>query len=173
MICGGGGLAPIPASSGRPCALTIPNADRGRAGARVSSVSAARVHDDQSRWMYGFHLRLSATRQYRGHSRWSRGSGAASRSRTANAELKTLAAQFEREYPDFYSGVKGWQASPSDRGPGAKLRFTARPLHEEMTRDARPALILSVGRSGIRAADCLCECCEPDAGARFGAAAGV
>jgi predicted permease len=63
----------------------------------------------------------------------------------ANAELQTLAAQFEREHPDFYSGAKGWQASPFDRGPGATVRFTARLLHDDMTRDARPALFLLSG----------------------------
>jgi putative ABC transport system permease protein len=60
----------------------------------------------------------------------------------ANAELKMLAAQFERENPDFYSGAKGWMASPSDRGSRATLRFTARPLHETITHDVRPALFL-------------------------------
>ena len=63
----------------------------------------------------------------------------------ANAELQTLAAQFEHEHPDFYSGAKGWQASPFDRGPGATVRFTARLLHDDMTRDARPALFLLSG----------------------------
>lgn len=63
--------------------------------------------------------------------------------RSANAELQTLAAQFEREHPEFYSGAKGWQASPSDRNAGRSgVRFTAKPLHEEITRDARPALVL-------------------------------
>ncbi len=60
----------------------------------------------------------------------------------ANAELQTLAGQFEREYPDFYSGPKGWQASPFDRGNGTNVRFTAWSLHDAMTRDARPALFL-------------------------------
>jgi putative ABC transport system permease protein len=66
-----------------------------------------------------------------------------------NAELLMLAAQFERENPEFYSGTKGWQASPFDRGQGAKVRFTARLLHEEMTRDARPALFLLWGAVGF------------------------
>src|SRR5580658_2996067 len=66
----------------------------------------------------------------------------------ANAELETLAAQFEREFPDFYSGVKGWQASPADSGTGARVHFTAR-LHDEMTRDARPALFLLSGAVGF------------------------
>lgn len=60
----------------------------------------------------------------------------------ANAELRTLAAQFEREYPDFYSGSKAWQASPFDRANGAGLRFSAQPLHDAISRDARPALFL-------------------------------
>jgi putative ABC transport system permease protein len=67
----------------------------------------------------------------------------------ANAELETLAAQFEREHPEFYSGTKGWQASPADRGPGPKVRFTARLVHDDMTRDARPALFLLAGAVGF------------------------
>jgi putative ABC transport system permease protein len=46
----------------------------------------------------------------------------------ANAELQTLVAQFEREFPAAYAGSKG--------------RFTARLLHDEMTREVRPALFL-------------------------------
>ncbi len=67
----------------------------------------------------------------------------------ANAELETLAAQFEHEFPDFYSGVKGWQASPADSGPSARVHFTARLLHDEMTREARPALFLLSGAVGF------------------------
>jgi len=67
----------------------------------------------------------------------------------ANAELQTLAGQFEQENPEFYSGDKGWQASPSDRGPGAKVRFTARLIHDDMTRDSRPALFLLAGAVGF------------------------
>lgn len=67
----------------------------------------------------------------------------------ANAELQTLAAQFEREHPDFYSGDKGWQASPFDRGSSTKVRFTARLLHDDMTREARPALFLLSGAVGF------------------------
>jgi len=66
-----------------------------------------------------------------------------------NAELQLLAAQFERENPDFYSGAKGWQASPFDRGPGAKVRFTAQVLQDTMTRDVRPALFLLSGAVGF------------------------
>ena len=62
---------------------------------------------------------------------------------------RSVAAQFERENPDFYSGAKGWQASPFDRGPGAKVRFTARQLHDTMTRDVRPALLLLSGAVGF------------------------
>jgi putative ABC transport system permease protein len=46
----------------------------------------------------------------------------------ANAELRTLVAQFAREHPEAYTG--------------GKVRFTARLLHDEMTREARPALFL-------------------------------
>jgi predicted permease len=46
----------------------------------------------------------------------------------ANAELQTLVAQFEQAYPVAYAGGKG--------------RFTARLLHDDMTREARPALFL-------------------------------
>ena len=60
----------------------------------------------------------------------------------ANAELQTLATQFERENPGFYSGPNGWQASPFDRGPGAKVHFAARLLRDDMTREARPLLFL-------------------------------
>ena len=68
----------------------------------------------------------------------------------ANAELQTLAAQFEREHPEFYSGATGWMASPFDReSPGAKIRFTARKLHDEMTRGVRPALFLLSGAVGF------------------------
>lgn len=66
-----------------------------------------------------------------------------------NAELQLLAAQFERENPDFYSGARGWQASPSDRGPGARVRFRARLLHDTMTRDVRPALFILSGAVGF------------------------
>lgn len=66
----------------------------------------------------------------------------------ANAELATLAAQFEREHPEFYSGAKGWMASPSDRGAGA-VRFTPRRLQDDMTRDIRPALFLLAGAVGF------------------------
>jgi putative ABC transport system permease protein len=60
----------------------------------------------------------------------------------ANAELQTLAAQFERENPGFYSGANGWQAAPFDRGPGAKVHFAARLLQDDMTREVRPRLFL-------------------------------
>jgi predicted permease len=60
----------------------------------------------------------------------------------ANAELEMLAGQFEHEHPEFYSGAKGWQASPSDHGLGPKLHFTGRLLHDDITREVRPALFL-------------------------------
>ncbi len=46
----------------------------------------------------------------------------------ANAELQTMVARFEREFPESYAGTHG--------------RFIARPLHDEMTREARPSLYL-------------------------------
>jgi predicted permease len=95
-----------------------------------------------------FPYRMSPTRQYRGVHIGARLRPGVTLGR-ANAELQTLAAQFEREYPDFYSGEKGWQASPFDRGPGAKVHFIARLLHEDMTREARPALFLLSGAVGF------------------------
>ncbi|MDQ1471704.1 MAG: hypothetical protein QOJ99_3184 [Bryobacterales bacterium] len=53
----------------------------------------------------------------------------------ANAELQTLVAQFAQAYPVAYVGGKG--------------RFTARLLHDEMTREARPALFLLSGAVGF------------------------
>lgn len=53
----------------------------------------------------------------------------------ANAELQMFVAQFERKYPEAYAGVKG--------------RFTARLLHNEITREARPALLLLAGAVGF------------------------
>lgn len=91
---------------------------------------------------------MSATRQYRGIPIVARLRDGVALNQ-ANAELQTLAAQFEREHPEFYSGDKGWQASPFDRGPGAKVHFTARLLHDDMTRDARPALLLLLGAVGF------------------------
>lgn len=91
---------------------------------------------------------MSPTRQYRGIPIAARLRPGVTLDR-ANAELETLAAQFEHEHPDYYSGDRGWQASPFDRGPGAKVHFTARLLHEEMTSDARPALFLLSGAVGF------------------------
>ena len=91
---------------------------------------------------------MSATRQYRGIPIAARLRPGVTLDQ-ANAELQTLAAQFEREYPEFYSGVKGWQASPFDRGPGAKVHFRAGLLHEEMTRDVRRGLFLLAGAVGF------------------------
>ena len=67
----------------------------------------------------------------------------------ANADLRTLAAQFEHDYPDLYSGSKAWQASPFDLKAGANIRFTARTLQEDMTREVRPALFLLSGAVGF------------------------
>ena len=83
--------------------------------------------------------RISATRQYRGIPITARLRPGVTLLQ-ATAELESLAAQFEQEYPNYYSGDRGWQASPSDRGPGAKLHFSARLLHEKLTSDARPSL---------------------------------
>jgi putative ABC transport system permease protein len=88
-----------------------------------------------------FPYAMSPTRQYRGIPIAARLRPGATLD-DANAELQILAAQFEREFPDFYSGVTGWQASPFDRRPGAKVSFTARLLHQDMTREARPGLFL-------------------------------
>ncbi len=104
--------------------------------------------EDWDRIDVWFPYALSPTRSYRGipiTARLRRGVTL----HQANAELQTLAAQFEHQYPDFYSGDKGWQASPFDRGPGAKVAFTARLLHDDMTREARPALFLLSGAVGF------------------------
>lgn len=64
----------------------------------------------------------------------------------ANAELETLVAQFAREYPDAYR----FASDPASLRKGdGKVRFTAKPLHEEMTREARPALFLLAGAVGF------------------------
>src|ERR1700682_4257955 len=60
----------------------------------------------------------------------------------ANAELQTLVAQFAREYPLAYSFTS--DPDPLRKNSG-NVRFTAQSLHEEMTRDARPALFLLAG----------------------------
>jgi len=49
----------------------------------------------------------------------------------ANAELRFLAEQFAREHPEAYAT--------------GKARFTARLLHDDMTREARPGLFLLTG----------------------------
>ncbi len=67
----------------------------------------------------------------------------------ANTELTTLAAQFQREHPDFYLGANGWQASPADRGPGARIHFQALPLQDDLTQESRPALLLLTGAVGL------------------------
>ncbi len=95
-----------------------------------------------------FPFTMSATRQYRSIPILARLRPGVTLD-AANAELRTLAAQFEHEHPDFYSGSKGWQASPFDRASGGSLRFTATRLHDEMTRDARAALFLLAGAVGF------------------------
>lgn len=95
-----------------------------------------------------FPASLSPERRYRGIpvvARLRRGVTLAQ----VNADLQTRAAQFEREYPDFYSGVNGWQASPADSGISGKLQLRARLLQEEITRQARPALFLLSGAVGF------------------------
>ncbi len=64
----------------------------------------------------------------------------------ANAELATLVAQFAREYPAAYT----FASDPASLRKGdGRVRFTAKPLHEEMTREARPALFLLAGAVGF------------------------
>ncbi len=70
---------------------------------------------------------IGKTREYRGYpivARLKEGVTPAQ----ANAELQTIGAQFVREHAETY--------------PDGKLRITAHALQEEMTREARPALIL-------------------------------
>ena len=88
-----------------------------------------------------FPYRIDPTVPYRGVPILARLSPGGTLDRT-NAELQTLAAQFERENPGYYSGPHGWQAAPFDRGPGAKVHFAARLLHDDITREARPLLFL-------------------------------
>jgi hypothetical protein len=54
----------------------------------------------------------------------------------ANAEMQTFVPRFAREQPEAYAG--------------GNVRFTARLLHVEMTRDARPALFFCRVRLGLR-----------------------
>ena len=68
-----------------------------------------------------FPYALAPIRKYRGLSVLARLRPGVTLSQ-ADAELQTLAAQFERQYPDYYSGSNGWSASPSDRGSRASLR---------------------------------------------------
>lgn len=91
---------------------------------------------------------MSPTRQYRGIPVLARLKPGATLSE-ANAELQTLASQFQQEHPGFYAGAKGWQAAQFDRELSNRLRFTAKPLQEVVTRDVRPALILLTGVVGF------------------------
>jgi len=70
---------------------------------------------------------INGTEPYRGNSVMARLRPGVSLGQ-ANAELQTMVAQFERKFPESYAGTHG--------------RFTALPLHDEMTRDARPSLYL-------------------------------
>ncbi len=54
----------------------------------------------------------------------------------ANTELPTLVARFARAHPEAYPA-------------GSNVRFSARLLHDEITRDARPALFLLSGAVGF------------------------
>jgi predicted permease len=83
--------------------------------------------------------RLDPTDPYRGVPVIARLKAGVTLSR-ANAELQRLAAQFQRDYPDLYSGAKAWQSSSFDLA-NANLHFTAYPIRDEITREARPALL--------------------------------
>jgi predicted permease len=95
-----------------------------------------------------FPFAMSPTRQYRGIPILARLRTGATLSE-ANAELQTLASQFQQEHPLYYAGATGWQAAQLDRELSNRLRFTAVPLQEAVTRDARPKLILLAGVVGF------------------------
>ena len=100
---------------------------------------------DEERIDIWFPHRMSASRQYRGVpivARLRSGFTIAQ----ADSELQTLVAQFQRDYPLAYS----FASDPDSlRKGGGNVRFTAHSLHEEMTRDARPALFLLAGAVGF------------------------
>jgi len=54
----------------------------------------------------------------------------------AQADLSTLAANLQQQYPDSY---------PANRGYGAKVS----PLQEELTRRAKPTLLILLGTAGL------------------------
>ncbi len=103
----------------------------------------ASVCDDEQIDVW-FPYSIDATREYRGIPMAARLRRGVTLDQ-ANAELQTLAAQFEKDHPDYYSGASGWQASSADKGSGTKLRLTAHALRDEMTRDSRSALFLLSG----------------------------
>lgn len=74
-----------------------------------------------------FSTGIAKERQYRGFPMVGRLKHGATLAQ-ANAELQSLSAQFVREHPESY--------------PGGRLRQTAFLLHDDMTREARPALFL-------------------------------
>jgi len=88
---------------------------------------------------------ITASRQYRGIPIVARLRAGVTLEQ-ADAELQTLVAQFVREYPLAYS----FASDPDSlRKGGANVTFRAHSLHEEMTRDARPALFLLAGAVGF------------------------
>ncbi|MDE3195339.1 MAG: ABC transporter permease, partial [Acidobacteriota bacterium] len=84
-----------------------------------------------------FPLTIGTSRRYRGASIFARLKPGVTIEQ-ANAEFATLAAEFAREYPDAYR----FASDPASLRRGVSVRFTAHPLQEEMTRNARPALLL-------------------------------
>jgi putative ABC transport system permease protein len=114
-------------------------------GFRVSLPASVGVPEQIDVWLP---YALAPLRKYRGRPLLARLRPGVTLSQ-ANAELQTLAAQFERQYPDYYSGRNGWQASPFDRGSRAVLHFTANPLHEEMSQGSRPTLYFLSGAVGF------------------------
>jgi predicted permease len=91
---------------------------------RVYLPPSANASEEIDLW---FSTAIGTGRQYRGYpiaARLKRGVTLAQ----ANSELQSLSAQFLREHPDAY--------------PDGKLRLTARNLHDEMAREARPSLLL-------------------------------
>ena len=113
-----------------------------------------------------FPYRMNTTRQYRGVPIAARLKPGVTLGQ-ANAELQKLAAQFEREHPEYYSSGKGWQASPFDHTLGAKIHFTAHRLQGRSHARCPPGAISSVWSSYLCTLDRLRECGQLNAGARF------
>jgi predicted permease len=92
-----------------------------------------------------FPSRMSAARQYRGIPVVGRLRAGFTISQ-ANAELRSLAAQFAQEHPDSYH----FSSDPASLRKGSgNVSFTAHSLHGELTREARPALFLLAGAVGF------------------------